>query len=248
MASASTPPFAEVERLIVLVDLAGFAKIFQSRAEIDVAIWLQDFYEARDRVLTGHGCTVLKFMGDACLAVFARENAAGAVAAVTELQDAVQKLASQQRMPVSLLGANLHIGSVIEGEFGGPTRRGRDIIGRGVNQAFLLGRGANIRISKSVYRTLPSVARSRWRKHKPPAIYHLDNAAGLLEGGGKDAGQKPPAGSYWVRAAPSPRSSSLRRKRGLSGRRRWVVMKSASARSRSPSTSKAKPRLLNAST
>jgi hypothetical protein len=107
---------------------------------------------------------------------------------VRELQAEVYALARTGNMPVAL-GANLHIGAVIEGEFGGPSRHGRDVIGRGVNQTFLLGRGAGIRISEPVYRALPSGARSPWRKHKPPAIYHLDDTAGLLEGGGKDAGQ-----------------------------------------------------------
>jgi class 3 adenylate cyclase len=180
--------FVETERLIVLIDLAGFAKTFQSRTDLDVATWVQGFYEVCDRVLTGHGGTLIKFMGDACLTTFAPEKAASAVAAVRELQVAVDAHAREGKMPVSL-GANLHIGTIIEGEFGGAARRGRDIIGRGVNQTFLLGSGSGVRISEPVYRALPSDARSPWRKHKPPAIYHLDVAAGLLEGGGKSAGQ-----------------------------------------------------------
>jgi class 3 adenylate cyclase len=178
----------EVERLIVNIDLAGFAKTFQTRTDIDVAAWLQEFYVACDRALTAHGGAVIKFMGDACLAVFERERAADAVTAIRALRAQVDALARTGNMPVAL-GANLHIGAVIEGEFGGPSRHGRDVIGRGVNQTFLLGRGAGIRISEPVYRALPSGARSPWRKHKPPAIYHLDDTAGLLEGGGKDAGE-----------------------------------------------------------
>ena len=59
-------------------------------------------------------------------------------------------------------------------------------MGRDVNQTFLLGRGAGIRISEPVYRALPNSARSPWSKHKPSAIYHLDAPEGLYEGGGKD--------------------------------------------------------------
>ena len=177
--------FVETERLIVLIDLAGFAKTFQSRADLEVAGWLQTFYEACDRVVTDHGGTLIKFMGDACLATFAAEEGARAVAAVRALQVAVDDHARRHQMPVTL-GANLHIGRAIEGEFGG-ARRARDIIGRGVNQTFLLGSGAGVRISEPVYRSLASDQRFPWRKHKPPAIYHLDTAAGLLEGGGKSA-------------------------------------------------------------
>ena len=63
----------------------------------------------------------------------------------------------------------------------------RDIIGRGVNQTFLLGRGTGIRISEPVYRALPSSMRSPWIRHKPPAIYCVDSAEGLFEGLRKDA-------------------------------------------------------------
>ncbi len=180
--------FVETERLIVLIDLAGFTKTFQTHSDEEIAAWLQHFYSACDEVLTAKGGTVIKFIGDACLAVFAREQAPDAVAAVLALQGRVSELAARHGMPMSL-GANLHISTVVEGEFGGPSKRMRDILGRGVNQTFLLGRGPGVRVSEPVYRALPSDARSPWRKHKPPAIYHLDAAAGLLEGAGKSAGQ-----------------------------------------------------------
>jgi hypothetical protein len=71
-------------------------------------------------------------------------------------------------------------------EFGSGPTRAYDVIGRGVNQTFLLGRGTGIRISEPVYRSLPSAARSPWTKHKPPAIYHLAEPGVLLGGLGKD--------------------------------------------------------------
>ena len=70
----------------------------------------------------------------------------------------------------------MHLGPVVAGEIGGGTSRWYDIIGRTVNQTFLLGRGRGIRISERVYRRLPSSERSPWEKVKAPAYYVLGGA------------------------------------------------------------------------
>jgi hypothetical protein len=58
-----------------------------------------------------------------------------------------------------------------------------------VNQTFLLGRGAGIRISEPVYRKLPSAERTPWIKNKPPAVYVLEAAGEILGGMGKTAAE-----------------------------------------------------------
>ena len=150
-----------------------------------MAAFFQDFYVACEQAITKQGGEVIKFMGDACLAVFSTDHAKNAVEAVLELQATVAAMSKHLQVPVEL-GANLHLASAIEGEFGAGSSKRRDILGRGVNQTFLLVRGAGIRISEPVYRALPSSARSPWNKHKPPTVYHLDAPRGILEGGGKD--------------------------------------------------------------
>jgi hypothetical protein len=86
-------------------------------------------------------------------------------------------MAERYELPLAL-GANVHLASVIEGELGTGSSRRRDVVGRGVNHAFVLGRGPGIRISEPVYRSLPSGARSAWIKHKPPAVYELGTPGG----------------------------------------------------------------------
>jgi len=115
---------------------------------------------------------------------FSSENARNAVDAALELRSAIAALASRHSVAVTM-GANLHLTPVVDAEFGVGSSRRRDIIGRGVNQAFLLGRGPGIRISEPVYRALPSGVRSPWIKHKPPAVYHIGSADGIMEGLGK---------------------------------------------------------------
>ena len=74
------------------------------------------------------------------------------------------------------LGANVHFGEVIAREFGTGSNRRFDVIGRAVNQTFLLGRGTGIRLSERVYRKLPSSERSSWDKRKLPSVYVLEDS------------------------------------------------------------------------
>ena len=72
--------------------------------------------------------------------------------------------------------ANIHFGEAVATEFGTGSNRRYDIIGRTVNQTFLLGRGGGIRLSERVYRKLPSGERTPWDKRRLPAVYVLKDA------------------------------------------------------------------------
>src|SRR5712691_603913 len=62
--------FVPVKRIILLIDLAGFAKASQTAGDAEIVAFLQDYYAACEEVLNGKDGTVVKFMGDACLATF----------------------------------------------------------------------------------------------------------------------------------------------------------------------------------
>jgi class 3 adenylate cyclase len=176
----------KTKRIIVLVDLAGYAKAFQTEGDEKIVAFLQEFYAACEKVVTRRSGTIIKFIGDACLAVFNTDQAKNAVAAVLELQVRVHALAKDRKVDLAL-GASLHVAPVIEGVFGIGSSKRRDILGRGVNQTFLLGRGTGIRISEAFYRALPKSAKASWDKHEPPAVYHLSAPDGIYEGLGKSA-------------------------------------------------------------
>ena len=135
----SNENFVPVKRVILLVDLAGAAKAMQSD-DAKMIQFIQDYYAVCDKAVSGKGGTVIKFMGDGCLAVFSAENARNAVDAALELRSTITELASRYSLAVTM-GANLHLAPVVDAEFGVGSSRRRDIMGRGVNQAFLLGRG-----------------------------------------------------------------------------------------------------------
>jgi class 3 adenylate cyclase len=163
----------EEQKLVVAVfDLTGYTRLTRERSHLEVARLLDDYYGACGKVIAAGGGRVVKLMGDACLAVFPEERAPDAVAAAVALIEEVRAIAGAHRARMES-GANLHLATVAAGEIGPEGARRFDVIGEGVNHTFLMGGGAGVRISEPVYRRLPSGARTRWEKRKPPATYVL---------------------------------------------------------------------------
>jgi len=165
--------FATTSLVILVADLKGYHHSFQSHSDVEMARFLDRFYTAAEDVVTGHDGRIVKFIGDAALSVFADGAARSAVAAATSLVTAVESLAASADVDV-VLGANVHAGPVVTGSFGKGRSRQEDVIGRAVNQTFLLGRGAGIRVSDAVYALLPVGDRAAWRKGDPPGVYLLE--------------------------------------------------------------------------
>jgi class 3 adenylate cyclase len=172
---ASRPPAEDSSsaRLVILVaDLTGYTRLSRSNSDEVMAQFLDRFYcIAEDAITAGQG-RIVKFMGDAVLAIFPVESAVSAVAAAVTLQVQAEGLASASGFDMKL-GANLHVGSAVVAELGKGSSRRTDVVGRAVNQTFLLGNGGGIRLSEPMYRQLPSGERGPWEKHKPPAVYVL---------------------------------------------------------------------------
>jgi class 3 adenylate cyclase len=184
----SNGDYQQQKLVMMSVELAGYTKAFQTKGDEDAARFADEYYRLCDLVLAKKRGDIVKFMGDGCLATFPADASVDAVGAALELQRGLDDVAERHQLRL-LFGANIHLAVVVEGSFGAGQSRRRDIIGRGVNQTFLLGRGPGIRISEPVYRQLPNEARAPWNKHKPPAIYHLTpRADGVLQGLGQDPG------------------------------------------------------------
>jgi class 3 adenylate cyclase len=188
MASSPSGEFSSSTLVIFVADLAGFAIAFRTRPDPEMAHFLDKYYSIAEDVIRGASGRIVKFMGDSVLAVFPHSDAPNAVAAAVALETAVRLVAHETGIPVTL-GVNVHMGPAVEAELGrGPSRRS-DVVGRAVNQAFLLGRGPGIRISEPVYRKLASGERSPWSKNKPPVVYVLGEGGQPYAGLGKTAAQ-----------------------------------------------------------
>jgi class 3 adenylate cyclase len=154
---------------LVNVDLAGYTRAATKYEALELAAVLDEYYRRTAQTLCAHGGRVVKFMGDACFAVFPEERCADAVDAVLALERA--SAASGSGGLGLALGGNVHLAVVAEGELGPEDDRRYDVIGSGVNHLFRMGGGTGVRISEPVYRRLPDDRRGRWQKQKPPATY-----------------------------------------------------------------------------
>lgn len=172
MASPAFPSFEPTPLVIVVADLSGYHRGFRTHSDTDMAAFLHRFYTVADHIVHSSGGRVIKFLGDAVLATWPDSDAPAAVSATIALEATIGTLAAAVGLDLSL-GANIHAGDVVASELGAGESRRFDVIGRAVNQTFLLGRGRGIRISERVYRKLPSADRSPWEKNRPPTVYVL---------------------------------------------------------------------------
>ncbi len=176
--------FPSAPMIILVADLTGYARGFLSHSDAEMASFLDRFYRMADDLIEEHGGRIIKFIGDAVLSVFPPDAASDAVATAVAMRQAAVHLAEDVGLDFSL-GANIHFGEVIATKLGTGAGRRYDVIGRTVNQTFLLGRGGGIRLSERVYRKLPSGERSPWEKRKPPAVYVFGESGEPYEALGK---------------------------------------------------------------
>ena len=173
MSSPSSPlAFASSRHVVLVADLTGYHRGFRSHSDSEMAAFLHEFYVLCESVVTEHGGRVVKFIGDAVLAVFPSDAAPAAVRAALVLSRGSSELAASAGLD-SELGANVHMGDLVATEIGDGASRAFDVVDRVVNQTFLLGNGEGVRLSERVYRALPSSERSPWEKRKPPTVYTL---------------------------------------------------------------------------
>ena len=160
----------EAKLVLLSADLAGYSRACAHRGALEIGAFLDAWYRECARVIRERGGRVVKFIGDAVLAVWSEDRVIDAVDAATALADALRGVCGDWRVA---LGANVHLAIVAEGEYGPPDDRRYDVIGSGVNHLFLMGGGNGVRISEPVFRQLPDAARAAWSKHRPPATYTL---------------------------------------------------------------------------
>jgi adenylate cyclase len=134
----------QIEAAIWFTDLRGFTSFSEEAAITEVVSTLNAWFEAMGVVIEEHGGEILKFIGDAVLAIFpsaeqGREAACRqALAAAEEFchrTDAINvERATQGHAPLAF-GFALHFGEVAYGNVGAPRRLDFTVIGPAVNRA-----------------------------------------------------------------------------------------------------------------
>jgi adenylate cyclase len=133
-----------IEAVIWFCDLRGFTELSENLSGAELVSFLNDYFGAMTDAVGRHGGEVLKFIGDALLAIFPLSGetgslvAARALAAATEAQAAISALNEKRResgQPAIRFGLALHVGEVLYGNIGGADRLDFTVIGQAVNVA-----------------------------------------------------------------------------------------------------------------
>jgi adenylate cyclase len=136
---------SRIRAVLLYSDLRGFTQISETLPGEDVIELLNEYFETLSAPFTAAGGEILKFIGDAMLAIMpvdgdgdgaARETCEIALAAANEAVAALARLndgCRQAGKPCFSAGLALHVGEALYGNIGTPDRLDFTVIGRAVN-------------------------------------------------------------------------------------------------------------------
>jgi adenylate cyclase len=161
--------FPEVQLLVVFTDLDRFTAQVGRVESAEAARVMNAYYELTGSTIRECGGQVVKFIGDATLAVFPPEAADRGVLGLLELKEAADRFMADHGWDCRLT-VKVHFGPVVAGHFGaGPDQR-YDVLGGTVNVAARL-HSAGFALSAEAFRRLAPATRKRFKKHTPPVTY-----------------------------------------------------------------------------
>ena len=164
------PPDAADEVLgITFFDLLAFGRWASGTADRDVGAFLQRFYEASADGLEPAGARLVKFMGDAGLAVFEPERTGDVVQALGALRLRVGELGEEAGFETDVV-CKVHVGSVVTGTFGAGASRHFDVMGQSVCETALL-RGPGLVLSASAYGRLGATTQAGFREDPESGVW-----------------------------------------------------------------------------
>ena len=165
-----------IEAVIWYCDLRGFTSLTDNLPSDQLLALLNDYFEIMAGAVTEAGGEVLKFIGDAMLAIWAlsaddREEAASCANALAAARAARERLDARNAerraagLPEIQYGLALHLGQVHYGNIGAPDRLDFTVIGPAVNHAARLEKlgsdlGHPITASASVAAAAPDTLQS----------------------------------------------------------------------------------------
>ena len=169
---SSLPPDCQNQTLgVAFFDLSRMAEWMSSEEDAPVASFFQKFYALAAKHLEPAGGRIVKFMGDAGLAVFPTESAEGAVFALCAFARDARETARGAGLD-AYLNVSVHVGPVLTGSFGPKGAERFDVIGKTVNIAARLGR-RGVTLSAQAFRCLSPEGRKRFEKIMRPITYRL---------------------------------------------------------------------------
>ena len=156
---------SEQSLLIVFADLTRYSAQAMCVTDLELADVMNGHYARVTSHIEGGGGRVVKFIGDAALAVFPEEAAGRGVEAMLALKEEVDEAFARANWMCRLV-VKVHFGEVVAGDFGGRF----DVLGKHVNAAAMLD-SLGVSLSVEAFRKLPPDLRKRFKKHTPPITY-----------------------------------------------------------------------------
>ena len=163
--SARTP----ISLLIAFVDLTRFSAQTRRTDNATVAAVIDEYYERVGARIAAAGGHLVKFMGDAALAVFPEDDVDAGVTALLALKEEIDDWLAGIGWDCRLM-SRAHFGTVIAGPYGAAADKRFDIIGSEVNTAATLDY-AGLALSVPAFRKLSPALRTRFKKHSAPITY-----------------------------------------------------------------------------
>lgn len=169
MSSSPGVPSARTEQalLIVFADLTRFPVNARATPAGPLAELLDGYYRHAESGVAALGGRLVKFMGDAFLAVWAEERAGAGAAALPALKRDIDAWWAARGWD-SRVVVKAHFGRAVAGPFGQGERF--DVIGSEVNLAATLP-ARTVSLSAEAFRCLEGGERKAYRKHTAPVVY-----------------------------------------------------------------------------
>ena len=159
----------EKDLLVAFFDLSRFAREVRGLHSRELFDLMSQYYEFVGDIIENAGGTIVKFIGDAALIVFAENHVDKGVLALQTLKEQGDAWLSQQGMH-SHHTIRALFGSVTCGHLGTKSEKRFDVFGDTVNIAATLSSN-NLAITPQVFRKLSSETRKHFKKHTPPITY-----------------------------------------------------------------------------
>jgi len=130
-------PATDQTLVMALAHVTRYARACDGRPNLEVFDTLSDYYDTAERFAALAGGRVVKCIGDGVLFAYPEEAARSAISALEEFRSAASELWHNFHSSCGV-EVNVHVGSVAAGEFRHGPERHFDILGKAVNELFMM--------------------------------------------------------------------------------------------------------------
>lgn len=141
--------------VIVFCDIHHFARVQAALGLEEQASLVQEIYEVLGECVVADGGTVIKYMGDALMAVFPEGAEASAVECALAMRRAYADLVARRGVTEDTgLETSVGSGPVVRGMFGHRSLRMQDVFGEAVNRTAVLTHYRGTAVTEEVSRAV----------------------------------------------------------------------------------------------